>query len=66
MFRTEDGVKPKRLPVSRALLVPAADSDANVSISAATIAERVLDLDPYLGPLQDPWVIQILQIAEQA
>ncbi|GFV52855.1 PEROXIDASE_4 domain-containing protein [Trichonephila clavipes] len=36
MLHIEDGGKPKRLPASRALLVPAADSDANVSISVAT------------------------------
>ena len=41
MFRTEDGYKPKHLPALRALLVPAADSDANASISAAKTAERV-------------------------
>ena len=41
MFRTEDGGKPKRLLASRALLVSAADSDANVSISAAATTGRV-------------------------
>ncbi|GFW44920.1 hypothetical protein TNCV_4512341 [Trichonephila clavipes] len=30
----------KRLPTPRALLVPAADSEANISISAAALAER--------------------------
>ncbi|GFT95742.1 hypothetical protein NPIL_222821 [Nephila pilipes] len=41
MLRIEDRGKSKRLSASSALLVPAADSDANVSISAATAAERV-------------------------
>ncbi|GFT25504.1 hypothetical protein NPIL_69101 [Nephila pilipes] len=41
MLSIEDDGKPKRLPASLALLVPAKDSDANASISAATFAERV-------------------------
>ncbi|GFT18905.1 hypothetical protein NPIL_581941 [Nephila pilipes] len=40
-FPEQNGGKPKRLPASRALFVPVADSDPNVSISAATHAERV-------------------------
>ena len=50
IFCTENGGKPRRLIASRALLVPAADSDANGSICAATRAERVcLRLDhPHL------------------
>ncbi|GFT63439.1 hypothetical protein NPIL_660421 [Nephila pilipes] len=41
MMRIKDCGKPKRLPASRALLVPAADSDADVSISDETLAERI-------------------------
>ncbi|GFS33470.1 hypothetical protein NPIL_261691 [Nephila pilipes] len=41
MLRVVDSGKPKDLPATHALLAPAADSEANVSISAATRAERV-------------------------
>ncbi|PRD25109.1 UNVERIFIED_CONTAM: hypothetical protein NCL1_41856 [Trichonephila clavipes] len=41
MLPIADIGKPKRLPAFRALLVPAADSDANVSFSAATRAKRI-------------------------
>ncbi|GFT32071.1 hypothetical protein NPIL_530521 [Nephila pilipes] len=41
MLRIEDSSKPKCLPASRALLAPAVDSDANVSISTVTRSELV-------------------------
>ncbi|GFW02202.1 hypothetical protein TNCV_688901 [Trichonephila clavipes] len=41
MLHIEDSGKPKHLPASRAMLVLAADSDANVSISAATRAKHI-------------------------
>ena len=64
MFPMEDGGKPKSLPASRALLVPAAYSDANASILAAIIAE-VFVLDLVVRTLHDPRAIQYPQITEQ-
>ena len=53
MFRSEDGGKPKRLLASRALLVPAADSEANASISVQQ-SPNMLDVDLVARTLRDP------------